>query len=249
VTLRLNANRLTLLRLDRGLATRQLAFDSGINIAVLNRLETEGSAQVSSLTLAQFLRLCERLGVAPDALIDDDAAPAAVESSDAAVLGAMLRDLRTAVATVVLTDVLGWTSERLHAAADALLPLLAPAGLTVHRHDGRIALRAVDDTHCAAALSARKHPRIGKSQRLVTPPRARLVHQALNYSLLSHALSDDDRRNLAVLIRAGLVQEDSERRLEVSDDVHLSLYPDGKPRPPKRPQRAARGRKQSPGPL
>jgi transcriptional regulator with XRE-family HTH domain len=61
VTLRLNAKRLTLLRLDRGLATRQLAFDSGINIAVLNRLETEGSDQFSSLTFAQFMRLCERL--------------------------------------------------------------------------------------------------------------------------------------------------------------------------------------------
>jgi transcriptional regulator with XRE-family HTH domain len=242
VTLRLNAKRLTLLRLDRGLATRQLALDSGINIAVLNRLETEGSAQLSSLTLAQFLRLCERLGVSPDALIDDDAAPAEVKSSDAAVLGAMLHDLRTAVAMVVLIDVLGWTSERLHSAADALLALLAPAGLMVHRHDGRIALRAVDDTHSAATLSARKHPRIGKCQRLVTPPRAKLVRQALNYSLLSHALSGDDRRNLAVLMRAGLVQEDSERRLEISDDVHLSLYPDGEPRPAKPPQRQRRAR-------
>jgi hypothetical protein len=157
----------------------------------------------------------------------------------------VLHDLRTAVATVVLTDVLGWTSDRLHAAADSLLSLLAPVGLTVHRHDGRIAIRAADDTHAAATLAARKHPRIGKSQRLVTPPRARLVHQALNYSLLSHALSDDDRRNLATLIRAGLIQEDSERRLEVSDDVHLSLYPDGEPRPPKPPQRAARGRKRA----
>lgn len=245
MTLRLNAKRLTLLRLDRGLATRQLALDSGINIAVLNRLETQGSAQLSSLTLTQFLRLCERLGVAPGALIDDDTAPTGVESSDAAVLGAMLHDLRTAVAMVVLTDVLGWTSERLHAAADALLPVLAPAGLMVHRDNGRIALRAIDDTHAAATLAARKHPRIGKSQRLVTPPRARLVHQALNYALLSHALSDDDRRNLATLIRAGLVQEDSERRLEISDDVYLSLFPDGEPRPPKAPQRAARGRKQS----
>src|SRR3954469_10888554 len=101
MTLRLNAKRLTLLRLDRGLANRQLAFDSGINIAVLSRLETEGGAQVSSLTLAQFLRLCDCLGIAPGALIDDDTAPAETESGDAAVLSAMLHDLRTAVPAVV----------------------------------------------------------------------------------------------------------------------------------------------------
>lgn len=242
MTLHLNAGRLTLLRMDRGIASRQLAYDSGINLNVLNRLEAEGGYLGSSLTLAQFLRLCDRLGVAPGVLIDETPSPDA-EPNDVALLGAMLHELRTAVPLVVLTDVLGWTAERLHAAAGGLVPVLAPAGLTVHVNDDRIAVRAVNDDHALVTVAARKHPRASLSQRLVTPPRARLVHKALNHTLFTHALSDDDRRNLATLVRAGLIQEDSDRRLEVTDDVHLSLYPHGEPRSPKPPQRRPRGRR------
>ena len=59
----IDQQRLIDLRLSRGLAVRQLARDCGIEIAVLNRLETSDNPTLSTLTVAALIRLADRLQV------------------------------------------------------------------------------------------------------------------------------------------------------------------------------------------
>ncbi len=226
MTVHLNRERFTLLRLERGLAIRQLALDSGIDIAVLNRLDADGITSAPSLTLAQFLRLADRLDVRPHDLLTEENQPGSdgdSEPDDAATLGAVLHDLTGAVAAVILAHALGWTLPRVHAAADALRERVAVAGMTVQRQSGRLALRARDDRHAPAVNAARHHPRATHSQRVVTPARARLAYKAMQQPLSQHALSDNDRREIAVLMRAGILELDSNRDVAVTGRVTRSL--------------------------
>ena len=43
MTTTINPERLSMLRLQRGLAIRRLALESGVGVAVINRLDSEGS--------------------------------------------------------------------------------------------------------------------------------------------------------------------------------------------------------------
>jgi len=228
MTVTLNAERFTLLRLERGLAIRQLALNSGIDVAVLNRLDAGGITNAPSLTLAQFLRLANALDVDPGDLLtvehqvraDPDGQP-----EDPATLGALLHDLNGAIPAVVVAEALGWTLPRLLAAADLLTEHLSAAGMTVQRQSGRLALRPRDDRHADVLNAVRQHPRASHSQRVVTPGRARLVYQAMQQPLSQHALSDNDRREIAILIRAGILHLDVNRDVTVTDRVRESISP------------------------
>jgi len=222
----LNAEQFTLLRLERGFAIRQLALDSGIDVAVLNRLDAGGITTAPSLTLAQFLRLADCLDVHPGDLLtverhvraDPDAQP-----DDPATLGALLHDLNGAIPATVVAEALGWTLPRLHAATDNLTEHLATAGMTVQRQSGRLALRARNDRHATAVHAVRHHPRANQSQRVVTPGRARIVYKAMQQPLSQHALSDNDRREIAILMRAGILELDNNRDVAVTTRVRNSI--------------------------
>lgn len=224
----LNGERFTLLRLERGLAIRQLALDSGIDITVLNRLDAGGINNAPSLTLAQFLRLANALDVHPGELLtaEDPGLPDPdTQPEDPAMLGAILHDLTGAIPAVVIAQVLRWTLPRLHAAADILTEHLHLAGMTVQRQSGRLALRPRDDQHADALTEIRQHPRATHSQRVVTPGRAQLVYRAMQQPLSQHALSDNDRREIAVLMRAGILELDSNRDVAVTERVRASIDP------------------------
>lgn len=229
MTVTLNADRFTLLRLERGLAIRQLALDSGIDIAVLNRLDAGGINNAPSLTLAQFLRLADTLDADPGDLLSTEQSPpigsADATDSDPATLGALLHDLTGSVPAVVLAAALGWTLPRTLAAADLLSAHLASAGMTVQQQSGRLALRALNDHHAAAVTAARQHPRASLSQRVITPHRARLVYRAMQRPLSQHALSEADRREIAVLMRAGILELDNNRDVALTPGVQTSLHP------------------------
>lgn len=232
MTTTLNLARFTLLRLERGLAIRQLALDSGIDVAVLNRLDADGIAAAPSLTFAQFLRLAETLGVDPAELLRPDEAgpplaPDGPAPDDAALLGALLHDLTGTVPAVVVAQSFAWTLPRTLAATDALNALLTPAGLTVQQQSGRLLLRALNDAHTTATLAARRNPRANKRQRLLTPNRARLAYRAMQQPLSQHAFSEDDRREVAVLINAGIVEMDNNRDIAITTQVRTSVHPDG----------------------
>lgn len=224
----LNGERFTLLRLERGLAIRQLALESGIDVTVLNRLDAGGIGSAPSLTLAQFLRLADCLDVHPGELLTTERpvhTDPDTEPDDPAVLGALLHDLTGTIPAVVVAEVLRWTLPRLHAAADTLTELLRPAGMTVQRQSGRLALRPRDDQHADALTAIRQHPRATHSQRVVTPGRAQLVYRAMHQPLSQHALSDNDRREIAILMRAGILELNSNRDVAVSARVTSSLQP------------------------
>lgn len=225
MTVDLDTDRLALLRLQRGIAIRQLALDSGIDIAVLNRLDARGLTSAPSLTLNQFLRLADTLGVDPRELLAEGrpVEQPRTPEQDVALLGALLHDLTGAVPTVVVAAALGWTLPHTHAVADNLDLRLHSAGLKIHRDSGRIALRSADDKHADATVAVRQNPRTSLSQRLLTPKRTRLVFQALRKPLSQHALSEDDRREIAVLIRAGILCLDEQRDIAATPDVRASL--------------------------
>ncbi len=95
--------------------------------------------------------------------------------------------------------------------------------MTVQRQSGRLALRARDDRHAPAVNAARQHPRATHSQRVVTPARARLVYKAIQQPLSQHALSKNDRRDIAILMRAGILELDNNRDIAVTERVTRSL--------------------------
>lgn len=72
-----------------------------------------------------------------------------------------------------------------------------------------------------------RHPRARANQRLATPARARLLYQAAREPISPHSLSKRDRVNIAVLLSAGLLTEDHNRKYIPAHDVQMSLDPIG----------------------
>lgn len=236
----IDQQRLIDLRLSRGLAVRQLARDCGIEIAVLNRLETSDDPTLSTLTVAALIRLADRLQVPVGHLMtrrSDDATDTVDAGPDHARLGALLTALGKDTPVVALADALGWSTSRVHQAADDLITLLAPAGMTVFRNAGLMSIRPVDDLHADAELAVRRHPRTRGTQRLVTPARAKQLFRAARSPISPHSLSNADRVNIATLLKAGVLIEDNRRHYVPAPDVLTSLtpatqYPDTAPQRP-----------------
>lgn len=225
---RINQQHLIDLRLARGLPVRQLARDCGIEIAVLNRLETTADPSLSTLSVAALVRLADYLAVPVGDLFTADTE--ATNSSnqpapdDASMLGALLTSLGQDTAIVAVADALGWFVPRVHAAADLLDQTMRSAGMTVFRNSGLIAIRPSDNRHADAELAVRRHPRAKPSQRLVTPARSRLLYRAAQKPISPHSLSRADRIHIAVLVKAGALVEDDKRHFVPSPDVIESLH-------------------------
>lgn len=223
----LDSERLTLIRQERGLATREVALDSGIDIAVLRRLEANGDPSLSTVSLAQFLRIADRLNVPAETLLAvDEPEDEPVHPDDPALLGALLTELATHTQTLIVAEALGWDVPRVHTAADTLDVLLRPAGQAIYRDSGRISLRPRDDRHQPATVKVKQDPRLPYAQRVLTPARLKKVHRALAGTLSEHAFGETDRRDLAVLKRVGIL-DDTGSTISVTDDVMRSLYPEG----------------------
>lgn len=229
----IDQRRLITLRLQRGLAVRQLARDCGIEIAVLNRLETAADPNLTTLSVAAITRLADHLGVPVGTLFADDTTPtpdtttgeATDAATDARVLGALLTSLGVRTPVVALIDALGWTNHRIHAAAASLDPTIRPAGMTLYKKGGFMAIQPVDDTHTDAELAVRRHPRARSKQRLVSPARSRLLYAAAQAPISPPKLSGNDRLQIATLLKAGVLIENEQRCFVPSPDVLTSLHP------------------------
>lgn len=227
---RINQRRLIALRLQRGLAVRQLARDCGIEVTVLNRLETTTDPTLSTLSVAALTRLADRLGVPVGTLFTDDATTSDQrgkhQEDDARDLGALLTALGQDTTIVAVADALGWTTDRVHDAAAALDRTLRTVGMITYRYGGRISIRPIDDSHSDAELAVRRHPRARGNQRLVSPGRSKIIHRAAVTPISPHSLSKNDRVNIATLLKAGVLVEDESRCLVPAADVLASLYPE-----------------------
>lgn len=231
----LDQQRLIALRMQRCLAVRQLARDCGIEIAVLNRLETADNPLLSTISVAALTRLADRLNVPVGTLFsttttnveadEPNAHNATDDASDARRLGALLNALDQDTAVIAIADALGWTSRRVHHAAATLDGLLEPTGTTVFKNNGLISIRPADDTHSDAELAVKRHPRAKPSQRLLTPARARILLRAQTEPVSQHSLAANQRVNIATLLKAGLLEETDQRRLVPTQDVLDSLDP------------------------
>jgi len=224
---RIDQQRLTSLRLARGLPVRQLARDCGIEIAVLNRLETSADPSLSMLSVGALARLADYLGVAVGDLFTDDSGASETEAptDDAGMLGALLTALGQDTAVAAIADALGWNVFRVHDAAKILTKHLRPLGITVFKNAGLISLRPADDRHADAELTVRRHPRAKPGQRLVTPARARLLYRAARKPISPASLTRAERINIAKLIKAGALVEDDQRHFVPSPDVLTSMNP------------------------
>lgn len=229
---RLNQQKLIALRMSRGLAVRQLARDCGIEISVLNRLETSTEPSLTTISLAAFTRLADRLGVEIGALFTDNRNHTDLDhhtvapGQDAEILGALLTSLMHDTSIVALADSLGWTTDEVHTTAAALDRTLQSAGMTVYKNSGLMSIRPANQTHADAELAVRRHPRARGKQRLTTPGRAKIIHRATTQAISPHSLSETDRIHIAVLVKAGVLIEDDNRHFVPSADVLDSLYPD-----------------------
>lgn len=222
----LDSRRLTLLRQERGLSTREVALDSGIDIAVLRRLEATGDPSLSTISLAQFLRLADRLNVPAETLLATETpASEPTEPDDPELLGALLHELSTHTQTLIVADALGWDIPRVHAAADRLDNLLEPAGTSVYRDSGRISIRPRTDRHQPATVKVKQDPRLPYSQRVLTPARTRMTYRAMHGALSEHAFGEADRRDFALLKRVGYLTE-TDNGITLTNDVIRSLYPE-----------------------
>lgn len=225
---RINQQRLIAYRLERGLAVRQVARDCGIEIPVLNRLETSRDPSLSTISVAALCRIADHLGVAAADLLTNDThddTPQPPETDDPKLLGAVLRALNTDTAIVAIAASLDWDVPRVHTAADTLRQHLHPAGMTIYKKSGRISIRPLDDRHSDAVLAVRRHPRASTGQSLVTPARAKLLYRAAHKPISPHSLSRNDRLNVAVLLKAGILAENAHRFLIPAQDVTDSLRP------------------------
>lgn len=233
---RIDQNRLIALRMTRGLAVRQLARDCGIEIAVLNRLETSDDPSLSTLSVAALTRLADRLQVPVGHLFADEtqssteSASACADSdpdTDAASLGALVTALARGTSIVALADGLGWTTDRVHHAADALDRAIRTGGMTVFRKSGLLSIRPIDDTHTTAELAVRRHPRAHNTQRLASPARTKILYRAAHTPISPHSLAEKDRVHIATLLKAGVLIENTDRCFVPSPDVLASLHPEG----------------------
>jgi len=242
-----DARRFELLHFERGVALRELALETGIGLAVLNRIEQGTDPDHTGLTLGQFIRLANYLGVTPTTLLttrtqnpassntrsipdnvgngsDPEPLPGPNDlSADVRALGAILHDLSARIRIASLAEAVQWTLQRLHAAADQLDTDLAPTGMRIHRLGGVISIRAIDDTHHDRLLAVRRHPDTASKCRSTSPQRARLVHQILTSGKSTNTLSSKDRQNLSILMRAGVLEQDR-NAIIVTDDVRKSLF-------------------------
>lgn len=229
MTQQLNARKLFLARLDRHLSSRELAQAAGFSASTLNRLETGQNPNVSTITLLQYLRLCDALAVSPDTLIEQPDQPASRESAsdasgdDPQVLLALLLTVAGQVHVDVLAECLDWTLDRCHAAYERLNEQLEALGLTVYRRSGLYSLRPAHDKHEAALLRYRNHPRASQRASIISPQRARLVYAATVKPFPSDAVRDNTRKDISTLISAGILDLDSDRNHVLTEDVRYSL--------------------------
>lgn len=229
----LNQRRLIELRLGRGIPVRQLARDCGIEISVLNRLETTEHPSLTNISLSAIIRLANYLGVpvgdlftsVDDPTTDDDATAAAASiEDDAAHLAAVLITFKSDVAVIAIADATGWDLPRVHHAATHLANQLHPLGMTVYKNSGLISLRPRDDRHSNTETKIRRHPRANAYQRLLTPARARILYRAAQQPISPHSVSNSDRVNIATLLKAGVLVEDDRRHFVPAPEVLASVY-------------------------
>jgi transcriptional regulator with XRE-family HTH domain len=220
------------MRLDRHLSTRHIAKETGIEPMNYHRLESADNPNLSSLTVAVFLRLADYLRVPAGQLFTEPANPDTSVASDprshpdtdARTLGALLRALDTKANKTALVDSLDWTMERLHAASDLLDRRVEAAGMTLFDADGRLWLGPLLGDHAAAETRFRQHHLATPRQRLVTAARARILHAAANGGYHPTKGGDDERQALAGLMRAGLLEAHGNTYL-ADADVLFSLDP------------------------
>lgn len=225
----INRSRIRQIRFDRGIAARQLANLAGMDIAVINGLETDERHNTSTISVAQLQRVADVLHVPIGHLFYDADEPAdpSQPSPNAAFLGAVLITLGKTTRTKAIAQSLDWTMVEVADAAKELIEHLKPAGLTVLRGRGNLQIVPLDDAHQSATIKIRQHRLATTTQKVVTRYRAKLLFKMEREAQSPHPLTEADRIHVAVLIRTGMVTEDEHRNLIVADEVLHSIYPEG----------------------
>ena len=219
--------------LARGLAVRQLARDCGIEIAVLNRLETATDPTLTTLTVAALIRLADHLDVpVGHPLHQTTTDPRQPQPSPPRRHAARRRQPRRTPHRARARHPRRrprrrprLDHNRVHDAADALDAALAPVGMTVFRNSGLMLHPARRRHHTDAELAVARHPRAREQPTPRHPRPRRLLYRAAREPISPHSLSKADRVNIATLLKAGVLVETKDRHFVPAPDVAESLTP------------------------
>ena len=199
---RLGADELRRRRRELGLTQRELARQAALHLSIIEDAETHG-IPIYDHTAS---RLAGALGIDTSQARQPQSSP----PGDVEVLGAMLADLGTPIATQTIAAALAWTAERVHAAAAQLRHELQQLGQTI-------------------TLSPSDHLSLAPYATCISDEqRAAVRHQALTIDdttaeILLTALRgrrderswnklDDNQRDIAMqLVAAGAITEDNGR--------------------------------------
>lgn len=230
---RIDQQRLRQLRLDRRLSARHIAKETGIEPMNYMRLENADNPNLSTLTVAALLRLADYLRIPAGHLFtrpetppqSTPVDPESTPDADARILGALLHSLEGKANKTGLADSLDWTMERLLSASTELDTRLEGVGMTLFDADGRLWIRALDDEHSHAETQFRQHPSATRTQRLLTPTRARMIAAASAVDGYKPSKGrESERIDLAALLRAGLIRPEQNTYF-ATDDVLYSINP------------------------
>jgi transcriptional regulator with XRE-family HTH domain len=212
---RLGPDELRRRRLELGLTRRELARRAAVDLSVVEDAEAHGMGiydHTASL-------LADELGIDTGHLPQSSGGP----PGDVEMLGAVLADLGTPIATQTIAAALGWPAERVHAAAAQLRHELQRLGQTV-------TLSPSDQLGLAPSATC-----INDEQRAAVHSEALTIDDATAHVLLavlrgrrderSWNKLDDNQRVIAMqFVAAGAITEDN-GMLTPSDELAYAFEP------------------------
>jgi hypothetical protein len=210
-------------RLELGFGVRALGAKAAVGPATIRGIEANEAG--TYLDVAALIRLAEALALGVEELLVRPAPTMPTAPNDAAALGAVLARSETVVSAGAAADILGWTLDRVEAAADVLQDQLPAVGFRLHRRHGGYAVRPgvapLGDKELAAVV---RHHFANED---LDAAEVRLLWKVLD-GLSNRALSYRENIDLARLLNAEIVEHVPNGRrwshkVRFTDDVVASL--------------------------
>lgn len=218
---RLDGRTLAAFRLQAGLSRRRLAAAAGVGAGVIRRLEEGGSDR--QLSLYRLRLIAERLGVDAADLLTTGPTGQRRPASDDLKLEALLAHSRRHLTTDELARALDWDLLRTRRALRALHDRLN-AGVTLKRTAAGWRLAPVQ--HLLTARDRSRLENVHLARRGLTVRQLRLLERLRSEELSSdweRRASNADRVDLAVLLRAEIVERTTDGRIRLTAAVLYSL--------------------------
>jgi transcriptional regulator with XRE-family HTH domain len=208
--------------LELGISDRAFARATGLGDIALRSILRDNEVH-GSVSLATLRRVLIESGLTAAELLDAPVhQPEGDPSDDAAVLAQILVNDNRRHPEDRLTIALGWTLDRLRAAAALLDTHLRPVGLAVHTNNMGTSLRASNglSTQASEALDRHRDAEDGLDNGT-----ARILYAAYTGTLSSTDVGHGTKPKLAALLNRSLIEEatDGGARFRLTDITKVGL--------------------------